>query len=244
LAEFSKQEIDFGRKDVEHTIELVKQDLAAKEATAQKRKEEQERIRKESQNPKPAQKTAENSSDPIDSDESTTGNSSNPIHEDVKRLLELAPRLPEIITDMWNWSALLQGWQFVATATQNKYGARLTTLSRDVYGAYKKSKGSPERLQELIKTHTPLQVEQKNPPTTPPAANPAQIITPQGPNSGSNQTPQGERAPNGVPGGVESSKKIAPLTELDEFMKKTDRHLAAILSPDSTEIRAPVLDIS
>ena len=214
---------NFDRKDVEDAIELVRQDLTAKEAVAQRRKGE-------SQKPKTAQDTA--------------GNSSNPIDEDVKRLLELAPRLPEIITDMWNWSALLQGWQFVATATQNKYGARLTTLSRDVYGAYKKSKGSPERLQELIKTHTPLQVEQKNPPTTPPAANPAQIITPQGPNSGSNQTPQGERAPNGVPGGVESSKKIAPLTELDEFMKKTDRHLAAILSPDSTEIRAPVLDIS
>jgi len=131
---------NFDRKDVEDAIELVRQDLTAKEAEAQRRKWE-------SQKPKTGQDTA--------------GNSSNPIDEDVKRLLELAPRLPEIITDMWNWSALLQGWQFVATATQNKYGARLTTLSREVYGAYKKSKGSPERLQELIKTHTPLQVEQK-----------------------------------------------------------------------------------
>jgi hypothetical protein len=58
-------------------------------------------------------------------------------------------------------------WQFVATAIEIKYGVRLGALSREVYIAYKTSKGSEEALQVLIKQHAPHQTGPQNPQSTP-----------------------------------------------------------------------------
>ena len=74
-------------------IELVKKDLAEKAAEAQNRKEVQERVKKES--PKPKDEGTESNSD-----EKTEKNGAVLLDEETRHLLELAPRLTEVMTDM------------------------------------------------------------------------------------------------------------------------------------------------
>ena len=178
---FAKARLDFEIADVEETLNIVKT-----EAETAARLEAERKKAKET-----AGKTSEKTSENSNTSGNTSGSTSKSLNEEDKLLIELAPRLPDIITDMWNTSSLHQGWEIVAASTENKYGARLATLSRTVYSAYRKTKGSSEGLQELIKTHTPRQTAPQNlpntPPATPPGANQTQQILPQGPNSGSNQ---------------------------------------------------------
>jgi hypothetical protein len=111
-----------------------------------------------------------------------------PLDEEAQRMLALLPRLTEVITDMWNASAIGQGWQLVAKATENKYGARLAKLSGEVYIAYQSSKGSEEGLQALLKQRAPRPAVPQNPQSTPSTTPPTTIITPQDQKSSTNQT--------------------------------------------------------
>jgi hypothetical protein len=109
------------------------------------------------------------------------------VNQETLRLLELTPRMPEIITDMWNASMMRQGWVFVASAIEKKYSVHLGALSREVYQAFKASNGSEEGLQVLIKRYSQRPTA---PPTAPPGANQPAIIPPTDPKSSTNQAPQ------------------------------------------------------
>lgn len=164
--------------------------------------------------------------------DSTSGSTSKTPDPEMVHLIELTPRLRDVIIDMWNTSALRQGFEVVAQATEIKYGARLASLSRAVYSAYTKSEGSPEALTELITRHAPQQTTPQSPqtehpttPTTPPTPQQTVIVEPEGPKSGSNQPSQAVSGPNGVPssvaGGVPSGaddnllKYVTPLPPED-----------------------------
>ena len=134
------------------------------------------------------------------------------------RLVELTPRLKGVITDMWNTSALRQGYQVVAQATEMKYGAPLASLSGEVYIAYTKSNGSMDALTDLIKRHAQQQTEPQKPPETT-SASPSGPLptsqqtvsgTPERPNSSSNKPPSDLTVPNSVPEGVQAVTKTPP----------------------------------
>jgi len=135
-------------------------------------------------------KTPPNTVTPINTPINT---SQKPLDVETQRLLDIAPHIGDVITDMWNASALGKGWGIVTTAIETKHKVSLGTLAREVYLAYKASKGSEEVLQQLIKTHAPHQTGPQNPqtPTTTPP------ISPEAPNSSTNQAP----SPNIAPGG-------------------------------------------
>ena len=56
-----------------------------------------------------------------------------PLDMETQRMLDIAPRITAVITDMWNASSLRQGWELVVTAIEKKYSVHLGALSRDVY---------------------------------------------------------------------------------------------------------------
>jgi hypothetical protein len=122
-----------------------------------------------------------------------------PLDEETRRLLELQPRIGEVITTMWNTSSLGKGTPIVISAIEEKFQVHLGALSREVYEAYKASKGSEDTLQALIKQHAQRPT---TPSSTPSGTPPTTLITPQDPKSSTNQPPQPIIAPNGVPSGV------------------------------------------
>jgi hypothetical protein len=119
--------------------------------------------------------------------ETSSSTSSKPLDEETQRMLDLTPRLAEVITDMWNASAMRRGWDFVTTTIDTKYGVHLVALSRKVYIAYNKSKGSDEGLKDLIQQHAPRPTGPQNPQSTPPEPRPEPQITPEDQKSSTNQ---------------------------------------------------------
>ena len=137
-------------------------------------------------------------------------------------MLDIAPRITAVITDMWNASSLRQGWELVVTATEEKYGVRLVALAREVYTAYKRSKGSEEALKELIKQHEPHQTATQNPQTPPQTSNQTAITTPEGPNSSTNQAPQPNIAPNSAPGSAPEGAPDEVVAHFERNRKLSD----------------------
>ena len=106
-----------------------------------------------------------------------------PIDPEMQRLLDIGPNIVEVINDMWTASALRKGWKLVVSSIEEKHGVELGTLSREVYTAYRKSNGSEEGLQELVKRHAPRQTTIKTPQDTMSAP----IKTPEDSKSSTNQ---------------------------------------------------------
>ena len=127
--------------------------------------------------------------------------STKPLDEETRRVLDLAPRIGEVITTMWNTSSLGKGTPIVISAIEEKYKVHLGALSREVYEAYKASKGSEDTLQALIKQHA----QRPTTPSSTRSSTPSTAIIPlESQKSSTNQTPQPIIAPNGVPSGVVS----------------------------------------
>ncbi|MGA3405780.1 MAG: hypothetical protein ABSD49_08630 [Candidatus Bathyarchaeia archaeon] len=147
---------------------------------------------------------------PLDSDKTA-------INVETQRLLDIAPHLTEVITDMWNASTLRQGWEFVVSVIETKHKVALTALSREVYTAYKTSKGSEEALKQLIQQHAPRQIATQDIQNTTPGANKTAIIPVGDQKSSVNQAPQPNIAAGRVPESVPDTSTSPPNTVLDVF---------------------------
>jgi hypothetical protein len=103
--------------------------------------------------------------------------------------------MPEIITEMWDKAGMGQGWVFVSKAVEKRFGSPFGNLTKEVYDAYKASKGSEVALNELIRQHTPHQID---PQVAPQITNP----NPEGPNSSTNQAQLPDKGKEGVTEGL------------------------------------------
>jgi hypothetical protein len=144
------------------------------ELQAAEEEKAQEEARKEAEH-KAAESASNSDTKTVKPAESDANSDAKPLDAETRRLLAIAPHIGDVITDMWNASALGKGWGIVTIAIETKRKVSLGTLAREVYLAYKASKGSEEVLQQLIKTHAPHQTG----PQTPQTPTPTPITTPQ-----------------------------------------------------------------